>query len=130
MGPSPSLTPGRAVRRCPAAAPARRDPRERMSPGRGPRANGLPARRFWGLLPMAATPAGDHTRLMRARDTSSPGAWQGWTGWLRRREDGGGPALLYVTCAVTTAVVLAITLLAVSAWTWMVGVAFMVLVLA
>jgi hypothetical protein len=67
---------------------------------------------------------------MRARDTSSPGAWQGRTGWLRRRERGGGPALLYVTCGVTTAVVLAITLLAVSAWPWMVGVAFVVLALA
>jgi hypothetical protein len=79
---------------------------------------------------MGAAPAGEHTGLMRARDTSLPGAWQGWTGWLRRREHGGGPALLYVTCGVTTAVVLAITLLAVSAWPWMVGVAFLVLALA
>jgi hypothetical protein len=69
----------------------------------------------------------DHTRLMRARDTSSPGAWQGWTDWLRRREQGGGPALLYVTTGVTTLVVLAITLLALSEQQWMVGVAFIAL---
>jgi hypothetical protein len=70
----------------------------------------------------------DHTRLMRARDRSSPGAWQGWTGWLRRREHGGGPALLYVTSGVTTLVVLAITLLALTEQHWMVGVAFITLV--
>jgi hypothetical protein len=73
--------------------------------------------------------AGDlgHTRLMRARDTSSPGASQGWTGWLRRREQGGGPALLYVTIGVTALVVLAITLLALTEQFWMVGVAFIAL---
>jgi hypothetical protein len=69
----------------------------------------------------------DHTRLMRERDTSSPGAWQGWTGWLRRREQRGGPALLYVTSGVTTLVVLAITLLALTEQHWMVGVAFITL---
>ncbi|HEX6460385.1 MAG TPA: hypothetical protein VF032_15805 [Thermoleophilaceae bacterium] len=67
---------------------------------------------------------------MRARDTSSAGAWQGWTSWLRRREHRGGPALLYVTCGVTSLVVLAITLLAVTGHSWMVGVAFIALMLA
>jgi hypothetical protein len=51
-------------------------------------------------------------------------------GWLRRREHRGGPALLYVTCGVTTLVVLAITLLALTERPWMVGVAFMALALA
>jgi Na+/melibiose symporter-like transporter len=79
---------------------------------------------------MGAPRAGEHTRLMRARDTSSPGAWRALAGWLRRREPGGGPALLYVTGIVTTCVVLAITLLAVVDRTWMVAVAFIVLVLS
>jgi|SRR5690242_8640422 len=79
---------------------------------------------------MGALLAGEHTLLMRARDTSSAGAWQGWTSWLRRREHGGGPALLYVTCGVTAIVVLAITLLAVTEHLWMVGVAFVALVVA
>jgi hypothetical protein len=79
---------------------------------------------------MGAPLAGEHTRLMRARDTSSAGAWRGWTSWLRRREHGGDPALLYVACGVTAVVVLAITLLAVTEHVWMVGVAFIALVVA
>jgi len=79
---------------------------------------------------MGALLAGEHTRLMRATDTSSAGAWHGWASWLRRRDHGGGPALLYVTCGVTSVVVLAITLLAVTELSWMVGVAFIALVLA
>jgi hypothetical protein len=67
---------------------------------------------------------------MRARDTTSPGAWQGWTAWLRRRDQGGGPALLYVTCGVTAVVVLAITLLALTEQPWMVGIAFIALAIA
>ena len=67
---------------------------------------------------------------MRARDTTSPGAWQGWRGWLQQRDAGGGPALLYVTCVATTVVVVAITLLAVTAQPWMVGVAFIALAFA
>jgi hypothetical protein len=73
---------------------------------------------------------GEQTRLMRARGTSSEGAWRVVAGWLRRREPGGGPALLYVTGIVTTCVVLAITLLAVVDRAWMVGVAFIVLALS
>jgi hypothetical protein len=79
---------------------------------------------------MGARSVGEHTRFMRARDTSSPGAWQGWTDWLRRRDQEGGPLLLYVTCGVTTVVVLAITLLALSAKPWMVGIAFIALAFA
>jgi hypothetical protein len=51
-------------------------------------------------------------------------------GWLQRRAEGGGPALLYVTGAVTTLVVLAITLLALTRQPWMVGVSFIALVFA
>lgn len=87
-------------------------------------------RLVWCLLPMGARSTAEHTRLMRARDTTSLGAWQGSMGWLRRREHGGGPALLYVTCGVTTLVVLAITLLALTERPWMLGVAFMALALA
>ena len=79
---------------------------------------------------MGGESASDHTRPMRARDTTSPGAWQGGIGWLRRREHGGGPALLYVTTSVTTLVVLAITLLALTEQPWMVGVSFIALVVA
>jgi hypothetical protein len=67
---------------------------------------------------------------MRARDTSSPGAWQGWRGWLQQRDGGGGPALLYVTCVATIVVVVAITLLALIAHSWMVGIAFIALALS
>lgn len=79
---------------------------------------------------MGAAGDGGDTHRMRATDTSSPGAWQGWTTWLRRREHGGGPALLYVTCVVTTVVVLAITLLALVEQPWMVGIAFIALAFA
>jgi hypothetical protein len=51
-------------------------------------------------------------------------------GWLRRREHAGAPALLYVTSLVTTLVVLAITLLALTEQSWMVGAAFIALALA
>jgi hypothetical protein len=67
---------------------------------------------------------------MRARDTSPGGAWQGWASWLRRRDHAGGPALLYMTCGVTSVVVLAITLLAATELALTVGVAFIALVLA
>ncbi len=75
---------------------------------------------------MGAPASGTQTRLMRARDTSS-GVWQGWRGWLQQRDADGGPALLYVTSVATTVVVLAITLLALNAQPWMVGVAFIAL---
>jgi hypothetical protein len=64
---------------------------------------------------------------MRASDTTPAGEWRGTAGWLRRREHGGGPALLYVTGGVTTCVVLAITLLAIVDELWMVAVAVVVL---
>jgi hypothetical protein len=60
----------------------------------------------------------------------SPRAWRGAAGWLLRLEHSGGPALLYVTSAVTTLVVLAITVLAVVEEAWMAGLAFLVLVVA
>lgn len=49
---------------------------------------------------------------------------------MRRRELGGGPALLYMTCGVTTLVVLAITLLALTERPWMVAVSFIALTFA
>ena len=76
---------------------------------------------------MGAWRAGTQTGHMRARDTSPQGAWRGWRGWLRQRDAGGGPALLYVTCIATTVVVLAIALLALNAQPWMIGVAFVAL---
>jgi len=78
---------------------------------------------------MGARPPSAQTRLMRARDTS-PGAWQGWRGWLQQRDAAGGPALLYVTAAATTVVVVAITLLALTNEPLMVGLAFIALVFA
>jgi hypothetical protein len=67
---------------------------------------------------------------MRSRDTRSRGAWRDSAGWLQRRENAGGPALLYVTSAATGFVVLAITLLAVVEQLWMVGLAFIALVIS
>lgn len=51
-------------------------------------------------------------------------------GWLQRSDRAGGPALLYVTTGVTTCVVLAIALLAIVERAWMVGVAYLVLLLS
>jgi len=78
---------------------------------------------------MGARPCSAQTRPMRARDTT-PGAWQGWRGWLQQRDAAGGPALLYVTAAATTLVVVAITLLALTNEPLMVGLAFIALVFA
>jgi hypothetical protein len=79
---------------------------------------------------MGAQPSSEQTRTMRARDTSTPGDWQGLRGWLQQRDARGGPALLYVTGIATTVVVLAITLLALNGEPWAVGIALVALALS